>query len=164
MLAFSLQRLLEQELQRELDAITESQSRIQDGMTHAESRAENDKDTRAIESSYLARGLATRVAQLRSALATIQAWKLPSHANEARPRALLGRILSLVDEENDSEQRVWLAPAGGGARLEHEARAFLVLTPDAPLGRALLGRELDDEVEVKSPSGIRRWLIEAIED
>ena len=38
--------------------------------THEESRAENDKDTRAIEASYLALGLARRVVELRPRVET----------------------------------------------------------------------------------------------
>lgn len=162
MLGQTLQKLLEHTLCAELEAITESQSQVQSGMTHAESKAENDKDTRAIESSYLARGLASRVTELRSSLATIQAWKLPSPEQQPE-KALLGRVVTLLDADSEQQQRVWLAPAGGGISLTHADQAFLVLSPEAPLGKALMGRELEDEFEVKSPSGTRDWVIEAIE-
>lgn len=162
MLGQTLQELLEQTLRTELEAITESQSQVQSGMTHAESKAENDKDTRAIESSYLARGLASRVAELRSALATIQAWTLPS-PQEQPGKAILGRVITLVDQESERTQRVWLAPVGGGVSLRYAEQTILVLSPDAPLGRALRGRGLEDEFEVHSPSGTRDWFIDAIE-
>ena len=34
---------------------------------------------------------------------------------------------------------------------------------DAPLGRALLGKELDSEVEVNSPQGMKQYYVQAIE-
>lgn len=162
MLAPILRTLLETKLQRELASITESQSQAQSGMTHAESRAENDKDTRAIESSYLARGLANRVGELKKALSTIQSWKIRAAPSSDEARISLGRIATLVHEDEDTVQQVWLAPDGGGQVLTHEGRQYQVLTPQAPLGRALLGREVDDEIEVQSPSGVRRWVIEHV--
>lgn len=161
MLALALQQQLEQKLQQELDAIVHSQNEAQSGMTHAESRAENDKDTRAIESSYLARGLAQRVAQLKSSLATIQAWKLPEP--ELEPKAALGRIVSLCDEDEQEQKRVWLAPAGGGLKLQAGKDTTLVLTPSAPLGQALIGKSVDDEVSVQSPKGARVWIVTGVE-
>lgn len=163
MLALDLQQELQQMLQQELDAITQSQSEAQSGMTHAESRAENDKDTRAIESSYLARGLAQRVAELKASLATIQAWKLSPPAPNQELQAGLGRIVSLCDEDQEEQKRVWLAPTGGGLKLQRQAPATLVLTPSAPLGQALLGKGLDDEITVQSPSGSRVWIITSID-
>lgn len=163
MLALDLQQELEQMLQQELDAITQSQSEAQSGMTHAESRAENDKDTRAIESSYLARGLAQRVAELKTSLATIQAWKLSVPGPGEPILAALGRIISLSDENQQEEKRVWLAPTGGGLKLGGQSPATLVLTPSAPLGQALIGKGLDDEITVQSPSGSRVWIITGIE-
>lgn len=43
------------------------------GATHEEAKPENDKDTRALEQSYLARGEAARVEEQRTALAEIEA-------------------------------------------------------------------------------------------
>lgn len=162
MIAAKLQELLEARLSAELAGLTQSQDRIQRGMTHAESRAENDKDTRAIESSYLARGLAQRVVELRSALATVQAWVQPAPAR-GETRIRLGSLVELLDEDSQERQHLWLAPAGGGMRLEYEQLSILVLSPQAPLAQALLGRALDDEVEVQSPSGQRSWLVESIQ-
>lgn len=162
MLALTLRQRLEETLTQELDAIAHSQSEAQSGMTHAESKAENDKDTRAIESSYLARGLAGRVAELRAALSTIQSWKIAAPPSPEPDQVLLGRVVELESEEEDLRTRVWLAPAGGGISLELEPDKVMVLSPQAPLARALLGKFVDDEVEVQSPSGTRTWVIRAV--
>ena len=58
---------LRAQVSADLEAVTESQQKTQAGATHAESKSESDKDTRATESSYLARGLAKRVGELRNA-------------------------------------------------------------------------------------------------
>ena len=47
-----------------LERLIASQQATQAGATHEETQPENDKDTRAIEATYLARGLAERVESL----------------------------------------------------------------------------------------------------
>src|SRR5690606_29246214 len=59
-------------VEQDLRAATDAQKATHAGATHEESKPENDKDTRALEASYLARGLAGRVAELG---ATLQALK-----------------------------------------------------------------------------------------
>ena len=44
-----------------MSALTASQKTVQSGAIHEETRQEDPKDTRAIEATYLARGLAERV-------------------------------------------------------------------------------------------------------
>ena len=40
------------------------------------------------------------------------------------------------------------APDAAGLKLEHGAQTVTVITPRAPLGAALLGKQLDDEVQI----------------
>jgi len=136
----------------ELDAITESHRSTTRGATHEESRAENDKDTRALESTYLARGLAMRVEQLGEDLALLERFQVRAFADDA-PLALaaLARI-----EDDDTERVYFLAPAGAGTKLSIEGLEITVLTPSSPLGRVLLGKHLDDDVEFQSPQGRRQ--------
>ncbi|HTL37228.1 MAG TPA: hypothetical protein VL326_29040 [Kofleriaceae bacterium] len=120
--------------------------------THEESRAENDKDTRGLEQSYLARGHAQRVGELENAVAVTQTF-VPRSFGEGDAIALG----ALVDIEDDGKpKRLFLAPHGGGIEL---AGGITVVTPTSPLGRALLGRRLDDEIEM----GKRVLLVNALE-
>ena len=52
----------------DLDALVRRQRDVQAGAVHEEKRAEHAKDTRATEQSYLARGLAERVAELEAVI------------------------------------------------------------------------------------------------
>lgn len=123
-----------------------------EGATHAEARAENDKDTRGLEQSYLARGHALRVEELEAAVLAVA--RLP--AGGAGPRVGLGAVVTVDDD--GATTRYYLAPWGGGVVLGD----VHVVTPQAPIGRALLGREVDDEVEVQRPGGARTLVITAI--
>ncbi len=115
-----------------------------EGATHAEAKPENDKDTRGLEQSYLARGVAQRVVELEAALADVTRLELRTFGADA-PVALSALVTAM---EGGAERRFFLAPAGGGSEL---AGGVQVLTTSSPLGRALLGKRIDDEVEVKLP-------------
>ena len=137
-----LQRALLDHLRAEHDAALAAHKKTREGATHEEAKPENDKDTRALEQSYLARGEAARVEQLRAALADVQAMPLRSFREEER--AALGALVTL--EEDGEELVVWLAPSGGGIRLA-DGRVQVV-TPPSPLGRAILGKVTGDDLTV----------------
>jgi transcription elongation GreA/GreB family factor len=119
-----------------------------EGATHDEARPENDKDTRGLEQSYLARGLAQRVAELEAAVASVPLMPLDA-ATKVGPGALV-----TVDEDGD-ELVFFVAGHGGGIEL---AGGVTVVTPGSPIGRALLGKREDDECEVAA-GGKRRTLV-----
>ncbi len=127
-----------------------------EGSTHEEARAENDKDTRGLEQSYLARGQAQRVAELEAAIGDVSALAL-----RAFGAASTVAMSALVTADEDGEgQRFFVAPAGGGSVL---AGGVQVVTPSSPLGRALLGKRVDDEVELQLPGKLRNLVIIAVE-
>jgi len=126
-----------------------------EGATHAEAKPENDKDTRGLEQSYLARGQAQRVAELEAAVADTTKLKLRTFG-ERDPVAITAVVS--VDEDG-AEHRFFLVPHGGGNLLAGDIQ---VVTPTSPLGRALLGKKVDDELEVVLPGKTRSFAISAI--
>ncbi len=143
---------LRQLLQTDLDALNISQREIEAGTTHEESRQENDKDTRAIESSYLARGLAERVADLLRGLGQLSALRARGLIDSEK--VVLGSLVTVEDHRGE-RQRYLLAPAGGGKTLTLDTTTTKVVTPSSPLGRSLLRREVGDEVMLRTPAGVR---------
>lgn len=107
--------------------------------THDEAKPENDKDTRALELTYLARGEAMRIEELRVAVAETQAMAV-GPVGDGEP-VRLGALVAT--DEDGVEALFWLAPHGGGSRLG----AIQVLTPKSPLGQALLGKRAGDECD-----------------
>jgi transcription elongation GreA/GreB family factor len=110
-----------------------------EGAIDDEARPENDKDTRGLEQSYLARGYAQRVAELEAAVAAIAAMTI---ANQSR--VAIGAVVVAL---------------GGGVELGD----VTVLTPTSPLGRALLGKRVDDDCEVAAGGTQRTLAITSIE-
>jgi transcription elongation GreA/GreB family factor len=110
--------------------------------THPEAKPENDKDTRALEQSYIARGEALRLEEQRAALADVRA--MTAEAFDAATPVRVGALVAI--EEGGHEALYWIAQHGGGTRLA--GGAVLVVTPKSPLGRALLGGRAGDEREI----------------
>jgi transcription elongation GreA/GreB family factor len=128
-------------LKSDLDTLERAHRATQEAATHEEAKPENDKDTRALEQSYLARGQAARVDELRAAVADASA--LVARDFAGRPAAV--GALVVIDEDG-KRSALFLAPAGGGTYLADGA--VQVVTPRSPLGHAILGKSDGDEVEV----------------
>ncbi|MFZ9886880.1 MAG: GreA/GreB family elongation factor [Myxococcota bacterium] len=144
------------QLEQDLEAAKEAQRTVSEGATHEESRPENDKDTRALEASYLARGLAQRVADIAAALAAARGLSERALAPGAPVGA--GTLVTLEDDEGELAL-VFLVPLGGGARLQVAGHEVKVVSPHAPLGEALLGRHVGDDVELRTPRGPRELVV-----
>jgi transcription elongation GreA/GreB family factor len=129
-------------LTADLDTRERAHRAAREAATHEEARPENDKDTRALEQSYLARGEAARIEELGAGLAEVGA--VTTRTFRQGEPAALGALV--VAEEDGAEVVLWLAPYGGGSRLA-EGRVQVV-TPRSPLGSALVGKRAGDECEV----------------
>jgi transcription elongation GreA/GreB family factor len=128
-------------LKADLEALERAHRATCEAATHAEAKPENDKDTRALEQSYLARGQAARIKEMRASIAGVNALSLRDFAGQ---RVALGALVTL--EEDGEESTLLLAPSGGGALLADGA--VRVVTPRSPLGHALLGEQAGDNVEI----------------
>lgn len=152
----ALVRELLQAVERDLDVMTAAHKEALAGATHAESRAEDPKDMRSTEVSYLARGQAARVAELREAAAVLKVFRPKDYAADAAIG--LGAVVELEDEDGGT-RTVLLAPAGAGISLSGEV---LVITPQSPLGQALTGRSQDDEIEIRVKGRARGYIVIAV--
>lgn len=128
------------------------------GATHTENRPEGIKDMRSTEASYVARGQAERVAKLEAALVLLSHMEL--RALSADDAVEMSALVEL--EHGTVRGRYFVAPAAGGERIEFEGASILTLTPTSPLGRAVIGRRVGDDLEVESPQGTRSYRVTAL--
>jgi transcription elongation GreA/GreB family factor len=117
--------------------------------TDKENVAENRYDTLGLEAAYLAHGQSERVQQLKKDLDLFV-----SLQNHIRDDSII-EVGSLVRLESGSgESRfLFIGPARGGLVVNYESVAVTVITPDAPLGQALIGAQVGDEVTLDTKSG-----------
>lgn len=113
--------------------------------THEQSRAENKYDTRGLEASYLARGQARQVAELEASIQQVRT--LPRRAFGPADPIDLGAYVETGRRGGTS--CYFLAPRAGGTEVTIDGREVLVITPQSPLGRQLLGHRQGDPVKIE---------------
>lgn len=145
-------------IEADLETVERRQADTQAGATHAENRAEHAKDTRATEDSYLARGLAERVTELRRNIEALVGTPLRLFGDD--DAIAVGALVTVAteDEAGDAQEEQWLlVPGAAGIELEVDGQTIRAVTPVSPLGQALLGLEVGDEGAVRTPRGERRF-------
>ena len=134
----------------ELAAQLQTASDARDEATSEESRPENKYDTRSLEASYLAGALSERLLVLKRLCSFFAEWSPPDFT-EDDPIAV-GALIAL--EEGDRERWCLLVPQGGRT-VQVGGRPITLLSPASPMGRALVDAFEGDEVEVRTPRGVR---------
>lgn len=148
---FTMDKLLlqQQVLERLAQDLLQAEQAAQaahEAATHEENIAENKYDTLGLEAAYLATGQARRAQAIRQAMA---------HWRQFHPRPYdagkgiqLGALVCLVDS-NDKQQQLFLGPDGGSMKLVCGAEMVQVISSEAPLCRAMLGKCEGDEVTME---------------
>ena len=113
-----------------------------DEVGNNETKSEGKYDTRSTEASYLARGQAWRVVELRRLVAWVEGF--------APRRCAECTIGALVHVEPGGW--IFLAPVGGHA-VEVDGVRVRVISPASPLGEAMAELEEGDGFLVETPRG-----------
>jgi len=143
-------------LGEDLRILTEAARAAHAAATHEECVPDNKYDTTGLEASYVAQGQANRAQEIRQALELYRALQLRSFDDETPIR-----LTALVSLETDhgSRREVFLGPAAGGLKLIQGGQEYIVITPESPLGKALLGKVCDDEVKVGQGETRKKYTI-----
>jgi transcription elongation GreA/GreB family factor len=139
---------LEASLREEIEAIERVAEATRAEVGSDETRQEGMYDTRAIEASYLARGQAQRIAQLRQQLAWLERFD-PDQPLEP-PVVQVGALVVLGGHRREL---VFVAPVGGG-RLRLGDHSVRLISPSGPMGEELMELEVGDDFDVDSPRGL----------
>lgn len=153
-----LVELIRAQIAEEMATLVAAAKATQEAATHEEARPENDKDTRALEQSYLARGQAARVEELQEVATRLKFLELPAYDEDAP----IGPAAVVEVEVDDEEATFFLVPVGGGRRVQTAGREITVVTTTSPVGRALLGKEVGDEFELRIGPRRRRYAIVSV--
>lgn len=135
-----LERLAEDLLQAELAVRAAHET-----ATHEENIAENRYDTLGLEAAYLATGQARRADAIRQAMASWRQFRPSPY--DASQGIQLGALVCLLDS-SDKQQQLFLGPQGGSMKLVCGAQQVQVISCEAPLGKAMLGKFEGDEVSI----------------
>lgn len=126
--------------------------------TNEESKPENKYDTRGLEASYLAGAQAERVADIKATLASYENINVRNF--DENSKIALTALVEILSNEKTS--MVLLMPKGGGLSISFASRLIQVITPDSPLGKNLIGREVGELVQISTAEKSREYEILSI--
>jgi len=142
----TLRDAIVQQLREELARQASAAEMARDEAISEESRAENKWDTHSQEAAYLAEGQAKLALEIGASIELYGTMPLPV-LGSGEPVAV-GAFVQLEPATVHPRRSLWyfIGPRAGGMELELENKRILVLTPQSPLGRQLVGKQVGDTV------------------
>ena len=135
-----------EKLDSELANMKRAAKDAREAATHEEAKPENDKDTRALEASYLAGAQAARVRELEGSIKMANLMVVLDFST----RAIQASAVVTLEDEDEVRSTFFVAPIGGGIQLAVGGVEAQVVTPTSPLGRALLGKSQGEVIEMRA--------------
>jgi transcription elongation GreA/GreB family factor len=132
---------LHQKLQQAINAANEAHAAAVDD----QSVAETQYDTLAIEASYLAEGQSKRVQEFQYAIDAYKALSITELSDESC--VALGALVQL-SADNKAHHWFFIGPAAGGFRCQQDKKFITIITPKSPMGMALVGKQLHDDIAI----------------
>jgi transcription elongation GreA/GreB family factor len=124
------------QLGEELETLADASRKMHADASDEQNKAEDQYDTRGLETAYIASSQARQATVTEEALAAYQTLKLTKFTAKTPID-----LTALVELESRGE-RMWyfLGPKGGGI----EVKDILVITPESPIGKELVGKKAGD--------------------
>jgi len=141
----SLRKLIINALKEDLDTASKAANTAKETATSKETVAENKYDTFGLEASYLAHGQSIRANELASAIEHYA--NLPFKQFCKKDNVDVTALITL-ETDNNTTKHFFLGPEAGGLKIHWQGKDIMVITPNTPLGRQLLGKQLDDTIEL----------------
>lgn len=116
-----------------------------DQATDKEAIARSKYEMFGLEASYLAHGQAVRVSECEADILAYR--KLPRLVYTENSSINQGALVTLVNQD-DVESTFFIGPSAGGVKVAHQDLVFSLITPSAPLGKAMIGQQVGDEFEL----------------
>ncbi len=153
--------------QQVLDRLAEDLLRVEtaarvahETATHEENIAENKYDTLGLEAAYLATGQARRAEAIRQA---ISRWRhFRPGVYDAGKGIQVGALVTLIDSD-DKEQSLFIGPNGGSMQVTSDGLLVQVVSSEAPLCRAMLGKTEGDEVSLQIATTRQQFEVLSVE-
>ena len=141
-------------LQQELDYLWRiKRPQVTQAVSEAAALGDRSENAEYKEGKRELRSIDRRVRFLRKRL---EAVKVVEYSPEQEGKAYFGAWLELENEEGEQLKCRIVGTDEIDTSKGH-------ITIDSPMARAVLGKQVDDEVSVKTPSGIKVWYINKIQ-
>ncbi|GAA6133659.1 transcription elongation factor GreB [Oceaniserpentilla sp. 4NH20-0058] len=118
-------------------------------VTWAASLGDRSENADYKENKRILRQIDSRVRYLSKCIETL---KVVPYSQQQEGKVFFGAYVEVENEQGDTKQFRIVGP-------EEIYSGSQNISIDSPMARALLSKEQDDEVAVKTPSGLQTWLI-----
>ena len=148
-------------LELQLDEAVTAATNARNDAVNDESVAETQYDTIAIEAGYLAEGQSRRVEEFHT---SIKAFRLLKQQVKSFSEECAINIGALVQLQQDESSNHWffIAPNAGGFKTKIHEKNITLITPKSPMGQALIGKFVDDEIKLVLGSRVINDVILAV--
>ena len=147
-------------LEAHLKTAEKAANSARDTAISKESIAENKYDTFGLEASYLAHGQSQRVLTLMQEIETYRS--LPFKAFSHQDTIDISCFVRLQNPQNQVKS-FFIGPTGGGMKLKWKQHDLVIITPETPVGKNLMGKTLGDEVALApGPDEVTYEIIELV--
>ncbi|RCX02510.1 GreA/GreB family elongation factor [Marinomonas foliarum] len=119
-----------------------------DAATNEESVAENKYDTFGLEASYLAHGQSKRVLECEKDWLFFNKKTFDIFNEDDAIELWCLVALKIIDSVNEVEKYFIISPCAGGLTVEINGKSIYLVTISSPVGKALLGKMVGEEVEL----------------
>lgn len=136
--------LLLGQMQQELNAAQVAAREAHEGAIHEQSKAETQYDTIGLEHAYLAEGQSRRIAELHGEIISLRNLP-PAVQGDGQIRF---NSLIVLEDDNATQMRLWLLPAGGAQSVQSPAGPVQVITPKSPIASLLRGKLTGDSIRL----------------
>jgi len=151
-----LLRLIIEQLTHNLAVQFNAALTAHEASTHEQNIPDNKYETLALEASYVAQGQANRAQEIKRALATYKQLTLRRFDDDSAIR--LTALITLASDD-DTTRTVFIGPLEGGMKVVDHLTEIVVVTPESPLGRDLIGKTVGDRVRIGAGTGCKEFEI-----
>ncbi|MBF0276752.1 MAG: GreA/GreB family elongation factor [SAR324 cluster bacterium] len=138
--------LIIEKLSEDLDLLVNAAKKAHEVSTDQENLPDNKYDTLSLESSYIAQGQANRALEIKRELDCYQNLSLKNFAQDSD---IFLTALVVLEADDQSQRTIFLGPQSGGLKVEVQGEEIVVITPNSPLGRKILGKRVGEVVEIE---------------
>jgi transcription elongation GreA/GreB family factor len=144
------------EMLRETRAdIVESYEAQKEISINSPSRMQSRYDTMRSESAWLADSLANRALDLEAQIKALQGLDVANTNGHVKP----GSVVSLEYIDSDEMKHYFIIPGGLGKKIPYNGLEIITISPVAPIAKAMIGKELYEEVTLRQKGELKTYEI-----
>ena len=147
-----------QQLGLELENLAGASRAMHADASDEQSKAEDQYDTRGLETAYLASSQARAATETESALAAYQTLTLQKFA----PTDPIDLTALVELEARGARDLYFIGPQRGGFEIHHQGTEVIVITAESPLGQQLIGKTTGARIKLQTRGPAQEFKIVSV--